>query len=98
MTTEALVLQTSPIITFGYVVQVIFSLLIVIVLIYLCAKFLLPKLKFGSNGRYLKIIDRVYLEPNVCAYILSIGKASWLVISSHKNIAKVDRIDELINE
>jgi len=98
MTTEALVLQTSPIITFGYVVQVIISLLIVVTLIYLSARFLLPKLKFGSTGRLVKVVDRVYLEPNVTAYVLKIGKAAWLVMSSNKNITKIDRIDELVDE
>lgn len=98
MTTEALVLQTSPIITFGYVIQVIVSLLIVIGLIYLSARFLLPKLKFGGTGRLIKLVDRVYLEPNVAAYVLKIGKAAWLVMSSNKNITKIDRIDELVDE
>ncbi len=98
MTTEALVLQTSPIITFGYVIQVIVSLLIVIVLIYLSARFLLPKLKFGGTGRLIKLVDRVYLEPTVAAYVLKIGKAAWLVMSSNKNITKIDRIDELVDE
>jgi len=94
MTQEPLVLQTTPIITFGYVMQVFFSLLIVLAIIYVVGKFVLPKLKTGTTGRLIKIIDRVYLEPNVSAYVLRVGKSAWLIAVNRQNIVRIDKIDE----
>ena len=94
MTSESLVLQTSPIITFGYVMQVIFSLAIVIAFIFLIAKFLLPRIKLTAPGRLIQVVDRVILEPQVSAYILKVGKSAWLVVTSSKSVTKIDKIEE----
>jgi flagellar biogenesis protein FliO len=94
MTPEALVLQSSPIITAGYVMQVIFSLAIVVALIYAIARFLLPKLKTGGAGRLIQVVDRVLIEPQVAAYVLKAGKKSWLIVSSNKNVAKIAELEE----
>lgn len=96
MTVEALTLQTTPIITFGYVMQVIISLAVIIAFIFFAAKYLLPKLKVNNIGRYITVLDRVYLEPQVTAYVLKVRNAAWLVAVSNKNIVKVDRIDNEI--
>ena len=93
MTTEALAFQRTPIITFGYIMQVFFSLLVVLALIYFIAKYLLPRLKLSNAGKLIKILDRVYLEPQVTAYLLSVGKSAWLVVTSSKQIARIDKID-----
>ena len=90
---EALALQRTPIITFGYIMQVFFSLLIVLALIYFIAKYLLPRMKLSNTGKLIKIIERVYLEPQVTAYLLSVGKSAWLVVISSKQIAKIDKVD-----
>ena len=94
MTPEALVLQSSPIITAGYVMQVIFSLAIVVALIYAIARFLLPKLKTGGAGRLIQVVDRVLIEPQVAAYVLKVGKKSWLIVSSNKNVATIAELEE----
>ena len=94
MTSESLVLQTSPIITFGYVMQVLFSLAIVIAFIFLIAKFLLPRIKLTAPGRLIQVVDRVILEPQVSAYILKVGKSAWLVVTSSKSVTKIDKIEE----
>ena len=94
MTPEALVLQSSPIITAGYVMQVILSLAIVVALIYAITRFLLPKLKMGGGGRLIQVIDRVLIEPQVAAYVLKVGKKSWLIVSSNKNVAKIAELEE----
>lgn len=93
MSPEALVLERSPIITLGYVMQVLLSLGIVLALIYLISKYVFPKMKIASPGRIIKIIDRVFIEPQVSAYILQVGKKGWLVVSSSKNTQKISEVD-----
>ncbi|MFA5839548.1 MAG: flagellar biosynthetic protein FliO [Candidatus Margulisiibacteriota bacterium] len=93
MTLEALSLETTPIITFGYVMQVIISLFIVMGFIWLAAKYLLPRLKSSDAGKIIKVLDRAYLEPQVTAYLLRIGDKTWLVGASNKNITLIDKID-----
>lgn len=94
MTPEALALQRTPIITFGYIMQVFISLLVVLAFIYLIAKFLLPRMKISATGKLIKILERVYLEPQVTAYILKVGKSAWLVVASNKQVARIDKIEE----
>ncbi|MDI6731272.1 MAG: flagellar biosynthetic protein FliO [Candidatus Margulisbacteria bacterium] len=100
MTAEALSFQSTPIVTFGYIMQVIVSLLVVLGFIWLAAKYLLPKLKVSDSGKLIKILDRAYLEPQVTAYLLRVGGKAWLVGTSNKNIALIDKIDlkEAVNE
>ncbi len=93
MTPEALVLEHTPIITFGYIVQVFVSLLVVLAFIYLIAKYLLPRMKIAATGKLIKILDRVYLEPQVSAYVLQVGKSAWLIVTSSKQVARIDKID-----
>lgn len=93
MTPEALVLQSSPVITVGYVMQVLISLAIVLAIIYVSARFLLPKLKVNSIGRFIQVADRITLEPQVSAYILKAGKKSWLIAVSNKNIEKIAEVE-----
>lgn len=94
MTPEALVLQSSPIVTVGYVMQTIISLAIVIGLIYVIARFLLPKMRVSGAGRLVQVVDRVLIEPQVAAYIIKVGKRSWLVAASSKNVAKIADLGE----
>lgn len=94
MTSEALALQSSPVITAGYLVQVLLSLAIVVALIYVIAKFLLPRLNIQSSSRIIQVVDRVLLEPQVTAYILKIGKKAWLVVAGSKGVAKIDQVGE----
>jgi flagellar biogenesis protein FliO len=92
MTTEALALQASPIVTVGYLMQVLFSLAVVLGLIYVIAKFLLPKLRVATIGRVISVVDRVMLEPQVTAYILKVGKKAWLVVASNKAVHSVAEV------
>ena len=94
MTPEALVLQTSPIIGVAYIMQVIFSLAVVLAIIYTLARYLLPRLKVQAPGRIIQMIDRIFLEPQVCAYVLKVGKKAWLIVTSNKQVAKIDEIGE----
>jgi flagellar biogenesis protein FliO len=93
MTPEALVLQSSPIITVGYFMQVLLSLAIVVALIYLIAKFVLPRMQIAAPGRVIQVVDRIMLEPQVSAYILKVGKSAWLVVASSKQVARIDKIE-----
>jgi flagellar biogenesis protein FliO len=94
MTAEALVLQSSPIMTAGYVLQVIIALVIVVGLIYIIARFVLPKMRVSGTGRVIQVVDRVMIEPQVAAYILKVGKKSWLIAASNKNIEKIADLGE----
>jgi len=93
MTPETLALQSTPIITFGYIMQVILSLLVVMAFIFIAAKFVLPKMKPNFNGKIIKVLDHVYLEPQVSAYILSVGRSAWLVAISNKQVSKIDKVE-----
>ncbi|HVN67704.1 MAG TPA: hypothetical protein VMT55_04960 [Candidatus Sulfotelmatobacter sp.] len=88
-----MVLQQSPIVTFGYVVQVVFSLAIVLALIYFSAKLLLPRLRGPVKGSLIQIVDRVYLEPQVASYVLKVGRRSWLIVASSKNVEKIAELE-----
>jgi len=94
MTSEALVLQSSPIVTAGYLLQVTVSLAIVVGLIYVIGRFLLPKLKAPGSSRLIQVLDRVMIEPQVAAYILKVGKKSWLVAAGGKNVVKIADLGE----
>ena len=98
MTSEALALQTTPIITFGYFMQVLLSLMVVLGLLFIAARYVLPKFKISNSSGLIKVVDRVYLEPQVAAYLLKVGQGSWLITVSNKNICRIDRVDNLINE
>ncbi|MFA5893380.1 MAG: hypothetical protein WC903_05400 [Candidatus Margulisiibacteriota bacterium] len=92
MTAETLALQASPIVTVGYLMQVIFSLAVVLTLIFVIAKYLLPKLRVATVGRVISVVDRVMLEPQVTAYILKVGLRSWLVVASNKAVHSVAEV------
>ena len=76
LTEEAQLQTRSGVVTFGYVMQVFFSLLIVFGLIYLTAKYILPKFQVKGQGRLIEIADRIGLEPQVTAYILKVRKTN----------------------
>lgn len=91
---ESYTTKSSPIVTFSYFVQLVFSLLIVIGLIYVTSKYLLPKLQVKTQGKVVEVIERVGLEPQVTAYILRIKRSSWLIVVSNKQVTKIDKIEE----
>ncbi|MCX5749092.1 MAG: hypothetical protein NTZ10_02440 [Candidatus Saganbacteria bacterium] len=84
----------SSIISFGYIVQLIFSLLVVFGFIYLAAKYVFPKFQSGTKGRFIEIVDRLTIEPQVSSYIIKAGKSAWLIVVSGKTVAKIDKLEE----
>jgi flagellar biogenesis protein FliO len=93
MTTEALVLQTSPVVTVGYVFQVLLSLAVVVGLIVVIARYLLPRLNITSGGgKVIQVVDRVMLEPQVSAYLLKVKERTWLTVASSKNVAPLEEV------
>ena len=94
MTYEALVLQKSPIVTFGYVLQVTFSLLIVLALIYLTSKYILPRMQVAGKGRLIEVIDRAQLEPQVTTYIIKVYKKQYILAVSNRGLTLVDTLKE----
>lgn len=80
-------------ITFGYIIQLVFSLAIVFGFIYIGAKYLLPKFSSSTKGRLIQIEDKVVLEPQVTSYIIKVGSDSWLVVVSNKNVARIDKLE-----
>ncbi|MFA5113716.1 MAG: hypothetical protein WC529_05420 [Candidatus Margulisiibacteriota bacterium] len=93
MTTEALVLSSSPIMTVGYLMQVILSLAIVLGLIFVIARYLLPRLKVAPGGKLIQVADRVMLEPQLTAYVLKVKGKSWLVVAGSKGVAAVGEVE-----
>jgi flagellar biogenesis protein FliO len=91
MTYEALALQKTPIVTFGYIIQVTLSLAIVLALIYLSAKYLLPRLKLTAKGSNIQVLDRMGLEPQVTLYHVKSDKGEYLIGVSGKSIALIDK-------
>lgn len=92
---ETLTFQKTPIVTIGYIMQVILSLLIVLGLLWVSSKYLLPRLKFTPQGKNIEIIERVVLEPGLSAYIIKIKSGKKYVIAAgQKGIALLDRIEE----
>jgi len=89
-----LILERTPIVTFGYIIQVTLSLGIVLALIYLTSKYLLPKLQGNISGKTVKILDRIILEPQVCIYVIKLGQTKYLVGVSNKNISVIDKLKE----
>lgn len=83
----------SPLVTMGYIFQLIISLALVIGLIFFSAKYLLPKLQLPSQGSLIKITDRMGLEPQVSAYIISVHDRSYLVVVSNKGVTLIDKLE-----
>ena len=92
-TLEAPSLPSSPLVTVGYVMQLFFSLAIIAGLIYLSAKYLLPKLQPKTRGRLLEVADRLVLEPQVTAYVLKAKSKAWLIVVSSKHVARIDSLE-----
>jgi len=89
---EVLTVGRSPLVTVGYIFQLILSLAIVIGLIFISAKYLLPRLSLPSQGKLIQILDRTGLEPQVSAYIISAYGKSYLIVVSNKSVALIDKI------
>ncbi len=83
----------SRLITIGYIFQLIISLAVVIGLIYFSAKYLFPKLQLPSQGKLIQIVDRIGLEPQVCAYIISAYDKSYLIVVSNKSVTLIDKLE-----
>ncbi|MFH1710272.1 MAG: flagellar biosynthetic protein FliO [bacterium] len=85
--------KASNLITIGYVFQLILSLAIVIGLIYFSAKYLFPKLQLSSQGKLIQIVDRIGLEPQVSAYIISVHDRSYLIVVGQKGVTLIDKLE-----
>ena len=83
----------SPLVTVGYIFQLIFSLAIVIGLIYFAAKYILPKIQIPSTGKMIEVKDRIGLEPQVSAYIISVQGRSYLIAVSAKGVTLIDKLE-----
>jgi flagellar biogenesis protein FliO len=83
----------SPLVTVGYVFQLILSLAIVIGLIYFSAKYLFPRLQLPSQGKLIQVVDRIGLEPQVSAYIISAYDRSYLIVVGQKSVTLIDKLE-----
>jgi len=94
MTTEVLSLQAAPIFSFGYIIQVFLSLVIVLAFIYFLGRYILPKFKMTNSGKLIKVLDKVYLEPQVSTQIIQVGNSAWLIAISNKRVTRIDKIEK----
>jgi flagellar biogenesis protein FliO len=83
----------QPLFTIGYIFQLIISLGVVIGLIYFSAKYLFPKLQMPSQGRSIQVLDRVGIEPQVSAYIISAQDKAYFIIVSNKGVTLIDKLE-----
>ncbi len=90
---EAVSLSTGPVFSLAYIMQILFSLLVVIGFAFIALKYVLPKLKVSSIGKYIKVVDRAFLEPQVTAYMLEAKGKSYLVVAGHKKITLIDKYE-----
>ena len=90
---ETISVGSSPLVTVGYLLQLVVSLGIVVGLIYVSAKFLLPKLQLPSSGSMIQVLDRVGIEPQVSAYVISAYGKTYLVAVSNKNVTLIDKLE-----
>ena len=90
---EAAVIVRSPLITVGYIFQLIVSLSIVIGLILFSTKYILPKIQLPSHGKMLGIVDRIGLEPQVSVYIISYMENQYLLAVSIKNVTLIEKLE-----
>ncbi len=90
---EAMPVSGSPLVTVGYIFQLIISLAVVIGLIYFSARYILPKIQLPSTGRMIEIKDRIGLEPQVSAYIISAQGKSYLIVVSAKGVTLIDKLE-----
>jgi flagellar biogenesis protein FliO len=84
----------SPLVTVGYIFQLLISMAIVIGLIYFSAKYVLPKIQLPSTGKMIEIKDRIGLEPQVSAYVISALGKTYLIAVSAKGVTLLDSFEE----
>ena len=93
-TAEALSLKSTPIITFGYIMQVILSLAIVLGLLYISSRYILPRFRIATGSKMIEIVERTGLEPGLSAYILKVKRKLYLIALSQKNAVLLDKFEE----
>lgn len=93
-TAEVLTLKTSPILSFGYLFQLLISLAIVISLIYLAAKYIFPRLEIKPKGKNIQVIEKTLLEPQTFAYLIKVYDKTFFVVTSNKNINCIEKFEE----
>jgi flagellar biogenesis protein FliO len=91
---EVLAVTRSPLISLGYIFQLIISFAIVIGLIYFSAKYILPKMQLPAGERTIEITDRIGLEPQVTSYIISAKGKSYLIVVSNKGVTLIDKLED----
>ncbi len=90
---EAYSQSGSSAVSFGYIIQLVFSLAVVFGFIYLAAKYFLPKLQPGIKGKYLEVTDKLVIEPSVTAYILKTGKSQHTVIIAGRTATVLGKVE-----
>jgi len=63
-------------------------------LIYLTAKYILPKIQPASKSKYIELFDKIVVEPQVTLYIVKCFGKSWLISVSNKQVSLIDKIEE----
>ena len=93
-TAETIAFQKTPLVTFGYIMQVLISLSIVLGLLWVSSKYLLPRLNFTPKGRMIEVIDRIAIEPGLSAYVLKAKNKNYFIVSGQKGTVLLDAFEE----
>lgn len=74
--------------------QIIFSLLFVIGIIYLIAYLMRNRILDQKDGRYIKVIERVYLSQKSSLALLNIRDKIILISISNNRVVKLENWDK----
>ena len=47
-----------------------------------------------NSGKLIKVLDKVYLEPQVSTQIIQVGNSAWLIAISNKRVTRIDKIEK----
>ncbi len=76
------------------IVKIIFYLLLVLGLIYLVIYFLRKTLTKTGKGRYIKVIEQIYLSPKQSLVLIMINDVVLLLSNSNEQIRVLNRWEQ----
>ncbi|MDB1928886.1 flagellar biosynthetic protein FliO [Clostridium tertium] len=76
------------------IIKLIFTLVVVLGLMYLVFKISGNRLNKINEGKYIKVLERVQISKDTSIVVLKIGKKGYIMSSSNNNTEKIDEISE----
>ncbi|GAA0107110.1 MULTISPECIES: flagellar biosynthetic protein FliO [Clostridium] len=76
------------------IIKLIFTLVVVLGLMYLVFKISGNRLNKINEGKYIKVLEKVQISKDTSIVVLKIGKKGYIMSSSNNNTEKIDEISE----